>query len=144
MRGGEEETDRPGVHANRIAAVVVGAYVVMWVPAIFVRLVDVPFAVGVVLLVLAALIGGYGGYHEGRTFTPFDHREHRDAVLGWTFVSIAIGIIGSLAMPMPWAMVAAAGWGLAVFTVARALLEVPAEPSSRESADGAVADSSAR
>lgn len=128
---------------RRIAAVVVGAYVAMWVPAIFVRFVDVPFGVGVALLVLAAAFGGYGGYHEGRTLAPFSGREHRDAVVGWSIVLVPVGIIACFLVPMPWRIAAAALWVLAVVAIARALLaDEPADSSPQRATGEPVIDRS--
>ena len=99
-----------------------GAYAAMWPPAIFARLVDVPLELGVALLVLGALLGGYCGYRSARSFTPYASREHRDAVIGWSIVLIPVGVIASFLLPAPWAFAAAAGWIIAILLVARGLL----------------------
>lgn len=121
---------------RRTAAVVAGAYAAMWPPAIFVRLVDVPLGLGIALLVLGALLGGYCGYRSAKSFKPYASREHRDAVVGWSIVLIPVGVIASFLLPVPWAFAAAAGWVIAVLLVARGLLvTAPADgaPSLRTS-----------
>ncbi len=113
---------------RRVAAVVIGAYVALWVPAIFVRLVDVPDAVVLTLAVLFGLIGGYAGFHEAKTLKPFLGREHRDAVIGWSIVLVPIGVIASFLLPLPLAFAAAVGWVASVVVIARSLLaSAPAE-----------------
>ncbi len=76
---------------RRISAVVIGAYVVLWAPALIVRFVEMPDAAAIALIVLGGAIGAYGGYHEGRALAPFSGREHRDAVIGcWVVAVVAI------------------------------------------------------
>lgn len=117
---------------RRASAVIVGAYVVMWLPAIFVRLVHVPDIAAIALLVVGGAIGAFGGYHEGRTLAPFSGREHRDAVIGWSILLVPIGAITSFLLPIPWAIIAAAAWVIAVVLVAHSLLAgAPADSSPR-------------
>lgn len=126
---------------RRVAAVVIGAYVALWVPAIFVRLVDVPDWIAIALLVFSALLGASLGSLEASRLEPFSGREHRDAVIGWSIVLVPIGVIASFLLPLPWALTAAAGWVTSVLVVARTLLATaPVDGSLRQATSQSMSD----
>jgi len=94
----------------------------MWPPAILARLLDMTAALAVGLLVVGALLGGYRGHRAAKHLEPRTRREDRDAVIGWSVVVVLIGVVVSLALPMPWVVAAACAWTLVVAVGARALL----------------------
>ncbi len=113
----------PGITLlRRVAAVLAGAYVASWIPALAIKFLDLGPTVGWPLLVAGAVLGGYGGYREGLRLVPLDSQEHGDAVIGWSLVLAAIGVIVSFLLPAPWHFAAAVAWVLLVVFVGRTLM----------------------
>jgi len=124
-RGPEAAKETGRAHAwvdpvRRAAAVVGGAYVATWVPALAVTFLDLGPAVGWPLLVAAVLLGGYAGHRQ--RLDPIDAQEHRDGVIGWSVVLALIGGIVAQFLPVPWNLVATVAWLAVVMITARTLL----------------------
>ena len=104
---------------RRVAAVLSGVYMTLWVPGVLARLFDPPAVVLYPLAAVAVGLGAVAGFREGRRLEPHERQEHRDAVIGWGIVLGIIGVLVAFVLPLPWAVVAALGWIVVAAIVAR-------------------------
>jgi hypothetical protein len=75
------------------AAVLGGACTGLWFARGIGWILDLDGLVLAVIALACALLGGAAGHAHGRTLTPLDSRERRDAVLGWSVVGALVGAI---------------------------------------------------
>jgi hypothetical protein len=68
-----------------------------------------------VAILVATVLGGLASLDAARKVEPMAPGERRDAILGWGVVVALVGVAACFALPVPWAVIAAAAVvGLAI------------------------------
>lgn len=122
---------------RRIAGGFAVAYGLSWVAALIcAKVLDLGQTAGLIVIALAALVGGWIGWTQTESLVEWSAGERRDAIIGWGVVIAIIGAVLSGFVPMPWTILAALAWVILVAIVCRALLassapeRAPASPES--------------
>ena len=114
---------------RRIWVVLVAGWVCAWIArALFDWILGLDETVVVVLSLGAFVLGGAAALGEAREVEQWTPKESRDAYLGWTaFLGFVAAIICLLAVPMPWALLAAAAVAAVSVAVLRRAPPIPAD-----------------
>lgn len=81
-----------------------------------------------VVILIAAAVGGFAGIREARQVQPMAPDERRDTILGWGTVIVGVGAVACLVLPFPWSAFAAA----AVLAVGVVMLRRVVTPSRHQ------------